>query len=72
MGTDDAKTKEKIKFPPKEYLGDGVYASFDGLYIWLETLEGMKIALEPEVQVALDRYKESLIIFYAGGYQSGE
>lgn len=45
----------------KDYLGDGVYAHFDGGQIWLTTLEGMWIALEPEVLAALDRYKADLI-----------
>jgi hypothetical protein len=37
--------------PPIEpmYMGDGVYASFDGYHIWLKTQEGMAIALEPSV-----------------------
>ena len=46
-----------------EYLGDGVYASFDGYHIWLRTgaHEGEHvtntIALEPGVFVALVRYR---------------
>ncbi len=42
------------------YLGDGVYASFDGYHIWLD-LRGQdnstRIALEPRVFEALLRYK---------------
>lgn len=42
-----------------EYLGDGVYASFDGYLIWLD-LRGQdattKIALEPKVFAALCNY----------------
>jgi hypothetical protein len=50
-----------------EYLGDGVYASFDGYYIWLRTgaHEGPhvtnKIALEPSVYEALVRYHDRLV-----------
>jgi hypothetical protein len=50
-----------------EYLGDGVYASFDGWYIWLRTgaHEGAnvtnKIALEPSVYEALVRYQARLV-----------
>ena len=52
-----------IKKLPDEYLGDGVYASYDGYHIWLDVRAqapgiGMyKIALEPEVLEALDRYR---------------
>lgn len=42
-----------------EYLGDGVYASFDGRQVWLD-LRGQDdttaIAMEPEVLEALFRY----------------
>jgi hypothetical protein len=42
------------------YLGDGVYASFDGWHVWLD-LRGSGdsrklIALEPTVMEALQRY----------------
>ena len=44
-----------------DYLGDGVYASFDGYHIILD-LRGQdnttSIALEPSVIEALLRYKE--------------
>lgn len=35
----------------EEYLGDAVYASYDGFHIWLHTGDGqnMKIALDPTV-----------------------
>lgn len=45
------------------YLGDGVYASFDGCQIWLRTprLGGdHTIALEPDVFEALLRYRRDL------------
>lgn len=43
------------------YLGDGVYASFDGYHIVLD-LRGQdnftRIALEPAVMDALERFRE--------------
>ena len=43
------------------YLGDGVYASFDGYHIWLD-LRGQdsttRIALEPQTMIALISYNE--------------
>lgn len=46
-----------------EYLGDGVYASFDGYHIILD-LRGQddftRIALEPAVLTALNRYADGL------------
>ncbi len=46
----------------EEYLGDAVYASFDGWQIWLRTGDGnnQRIALEPGVQEAFIRYRERL------------
>lgn len=44
----------------REYLGDGVYAAFDGYQVWLRTLEGNQIALEPAVFVALEDYVRRL------------
>ncbi len=41
------------------YLGDGVYASYDGYHIWLDTrgqLPVNRIALEPAVFKALVKY----------------
>ena len=51
-----------MRFP--EYLGDGVYAVFDGYHIWLRlshhnNTEG-QIALEPDVYAALVRYHDGL------------
>ena len=55
--------------PPVEtetYLGDSVYASFDGWHIWLKTRNGLPtdpsnaIALEPAVLEALNLYAEKL------------
>ena len=48
----------------KEYIGDGIYASFDGYQIWLRTSDGIRytneIALEPSVFNALIDYQERL------------
>ena len=42
----------------EEYLGDAVYASFDGHQIWLRTGDGnnQRIALDPATYAALERY----------------
>jgi hypothetical protein len=42
------------------YLGDGVYASFDGYQIWLAVNhhENKQIALEPKVMEALLKYAD--------------
>lgn len=48
---------------PETYLGDGVYASFDGYHVWLDTRMQEtvhKIALEPDVLEALTRYVERM------------
>jgi hypothetical protein len=44
------------------YLGDGVYASFDGYQIWLAVNhhENNVVALEPEVFANLCKYVEML------------
>ncbi len=47
--------------PKHEYLGDGVYASFDGYHVWLRTGSHdaePAIALEPAVFMSLARYYE--------------
>lgn len=48
---------------PDAYIGDGVYASFDGYMLWLDT-RGQepchRIALEPEVIVGLEAYLKAL------------
>ena len=48
----------------KDYLADGVYASFDGYGIVLTTENGIEatntIVLEPEVLRALNRYVERI------------
>lgn len=51
----------------KEYLGDSVYAQFDGYGITLTTENGIpedptnSIYLEPSVLSSLDRYRARLI-----------
>ncbi len=49
-------------FDHAEYLGDAVYASFDGYHIWLTTGDGndQRIALEPSVFRALVEYETQL------------
>ncbi len=49
------------------YLGDAVYASFDGYRIWLRTGDGgnQRIALEPAVLWALDSWRAALRRKYA-------
>jgi hypothetical protein len=44
----------------KSYIGDGVYATFDGYNIWLSTQSGSTIALEPGVFDALLNYRAGL------------
>lgn len=50
-----------------EYLGDGVYASFDGGQVWLHLNSHDSrplIALEPSVLDALNEYYQRLIQKY--------
>jgi hypothetical protein len=44
------------------YIGDGVYASFDGYQIWLAANhhENKVVALEPEVMNSLIRFADSV------------
>ena len=44
------------------YLGDGVYASFDGYHIWLAVNhhENQVVALEPQVLNALVEYAKRI------------
>ena len=48
---------------PRRYLGDGVYASFDGFQIWLHVghheAPGV-VALEPEVMRSLKEYDKEI------------
>ena len=45
-----------------KYIGDGVYASFDGYQIWLSINDhnNKVVALEPEVMEQLIEYYNSL------------
>lgn len=45
-----------------DYLGDGVYASFDGYQVWLAVNDHRNkvVALEPSVLDALYRYRQRL------------
>jgi hypothetical protein len=52
---------------PDRYLGDGVYARWDGWQIWIRLDNGIEeIALEPEVLQALMKYHEYIISVYKG------
>lgn len=45
----------------QDYLGDGVYVSFDGYHIWIGLGSSMKqIALEPAVFDALVNYRKRI------------
>ena len=47
----------------EKYLGDGVYASYDGWYIWLRVERdggNERVALEPPVYHALQDYADTL------------
>lgn len=50
----------------KDYMGDSVYASFDGYHIILTTENGLpsdpsnRIAIEPQVLEAINRYAARL------------
>lgn len=50
------------ELPYDQYLGDGVYASFDGYHVWLAVNHHTNkvVALEPSVFTALTKYVDSL------------
>jgi hypothetical protein len=56
-----SEAKPKFEMPPR-YLGDGVYASFDGFQIWLAANhhENKVVALEEPVMAALYKYHHDL------------
>lgn len=56
----DKEGYEAYEQSKKDYLGDGVYADFDGYHIVLYTMEGNRICLEPQVMEALKRYENRL------------
>lgn len=50
--------------PNVEYLGDGLYADFDGYQIWLHANHYPSpdaVAIEPAVWLALVAYKEKMM-----------
>lgn len=58
--TDDPRTREPIE---PTYLGDGVYASFDGYQMWLHLNDHRSpalIALEPSVYKSLVEYAKRI------------
>jgi hypothetical protein len=59
---------EELTLEHKEYLGDGLYAGFDGYYLYLNTPRGDGehwVALEPAVFHALLDYAARMVA-YAG------
>lgn len=49
---------------PAEYLGDGVYATFDGYQIWLHVGDHRAapvVAIEPSTLAALNAYYNRLL-----------
>lgn len=54
---------------PKEYLGDGAYADFDGYHVVLTTEDGRsiqnRVCLEPEVLHNFEQYVQRLKDFAA-------
>ncbi len=57
-------TEGKYKGSLAEYLGDGVYAIFDGFGIWLHANHHEhptdRVYLEPSVLTALNRFNKQL------------
>ena len=48
---------------PKKYLGDGVYASFDGWHVWLHVGDHKNnpcVGLDPEVLANLFKYDKDV------------
>lgn len=48
--------REGPRFDRPFHIGDGVYASFDGFQLWLNTDASVGIALEPAVLKSLLEY----------------
>ena len=55
----------KNEYSHQRYLGDGVYASFDGYHIVLMTHDGIQmtneISLEPKVMGSLYKYQNTML-----------
>jgi hypothetical protein len=61
--------------PHHRYLGDGVYASFDGYHVWLRTgshTNEPAIAIEPGVFAELVRYQRQMFALADRAEQEGE
>ncbi len=60
----------------KEYLGDGLYATFDGWGIWLTAEDGVrvlhKVYLEPSVLKLFDDYVVRLRVFIKAAHAERE
>lgn len=58
--------QHKTATPPEMYIGDGVYAKFDGYGVWLYTSDGVtvtnEIYLEPSVFATLKNFVEKEIL----------
>lgn len=61
----------KKKETNETYLGDGLYASYDGWHIWLRTNEGNEVALEPKVYRNLMDYQKRLATKVDNANQQG-
>ncbi len=52
----------KLSKQPQTYLGDGVYARFDGYHVWIWTSDGynksVEIALEPAVIAEINAFAD--------------
>jgi hypothetical protein len=55
---------------PDRYLGDGVYARWDGWQIWITTNGDNEIALDPEVLKGLMEYQAYILRVYKGEVQA--
>lgn len=62
--TDPVDMAPKEPFKQKVYLGDGLYASYDGYHIILQSSDGIRVldevALEPAVYQALTEYAKAI------------
>ena len=55
-------TRQKHDEEMNDYIGDGVYVSFDGYHIWIAVNDHRNkvVALEPEVMKKLILYSERI------------
>ena len=70
---DTDSTPAILKPDSHTYLGDGVYASFDGYQIWLAANDHRNkvVALEPSVFDQLNRYAKNLTEAMSAFTQTG-